>query len=66
MSLNSSMQEISTKFAELNKERLEIEGRVVMLRPYSLNKDLLEERVRLVLGYRHPDEMAIITPAPLL
>ncbi|MCD8497306.1 MAG: septum formation initiator family protein [Alphaproteobacteria bacterium] len=40
----------------LKSKREALERKVVMLRPGSLNKDFLEERVRFMLGYRHPDE----------
>lgn len=37
----------------------ELEERVVMLRPGSIDKDFLEERVRVMLGYMHNGEMMI-------
>lgn len=40
-------------------ERAAIEEKVVMLRPGSINRDLLEERVRHVLGYVRPEERII-------
>ena len=60
MSLNSSIELSSAKLNILSAQKLEIQRKVIMLRPHSLNKDMLEERVRLVLGYRHPDEIAVI------
>lgn len=61
MSLNADIAEISHEYEMLKSERTAIEEKVVMMRPGSINKDLLEERVRLVLGYRHPDERTIVT-----
>lgn len=41
------------------KERQELEERVQDLRPESINRDLLDQQVRL-LGYAHPDEIVIL------
>ncbi|MCD8562614.1 MAG: septum formation initiator family protein [Alphaproteobacteria bacterium] len=54
--------QIADKEAELDvlrAERLKLERKVVMLRPGSINKDFLEERVRFMLGYRHPDDWIV-------
>ncbi|MDP4724705.1 MAG: septum formation initiator family protein [Alphaproteobacteria bacterium] len=39
--------------------REQLERRVYLLRPDSLDVDLLEERARAVLSYAHPDEIVI-------
>lgn len=39
--------------------REQLERRVYLLRPDSLDVDLLEERARAVLNYAHPDEIVI-------
>lgn len=44
----------------LKTEREQIEKRVVMMRPGSIDRDLLEERARHVLGYRHKDELILL------
>lgn len=41
------------------KERTELENRVKMLRPKSIDEDLLDERARAVLGFVHPSEKVI-------
>jgi cell division protein FtsB len=49
--------------SELNdiiKERQALEEKVQDLRPESINRDLLDQQVRLQLGYTHPDEMVIL------
>jgi cell division protein FtsB len=43
----------------ISAERISLEHRVQAMRPGSISKDLLEERVREVLGYRHPDELEL-------
>lgn len=57
--LEKQIETLSQKNDTLLKEKLEIEQKVVMMRPGSLNRDLLEERARLTLGYRHKDELAL-------
>ncbi len=42
-----------------SRKRSEIQNRVNLLSPYSLNWDMLEERVRFILGYSKPDEIII-------
>ncbi len=53
--------------AELAAERQRLEQRVRLLHPNSLDPDMLDERVRLMLNYAHPGEIVIPTgriPAP--
>ena len=38
-----------------------LQNKVQMMRPGSVDKDLLEERVRLALGYRSSDELVILS-----
>ena len=60
MSLNTVISKTQNEYDALRTERETIEEKVVMMRPGSINRDLLEERARLVLGYRHPDEKTIV------
>lgn len=45
-------------------EKQALEHRVSLLRPASLDRDMLEERARLMLGAVHPDELIVPTAAP--
>jgi cell division protein FtsB len=45
---------------ELKSKREDLETKVAMLRPNSINKDLLEERARIVLGFRKTGEMDVL------
>lgn len=45
---------------EILKERKALEEKVQDLRPESINRDLLDQQVRLQLGYTHPDEIVIL------
>lgn len=60
LSVQNTIETQSVALETLKKERAVLERKVVMLRPGSLNRDFLEERVRFVLGYRHPDEWLVI------
>lgn len=43
-------------------EKQTLEHRVALLRPASLDRDMLEERARVMLGAVHPDELIVPTP----
>lgn len=60
MQLNSQIETTSQKLSELQKDRVELEQKVAMMRPGSVDADLLEEQVRLVLGYKHKDEKVLM------
>jgi cell division protein FtsB len=45
-------------------ERQALENRVKLLRPSSLDLDMLDERARLVLGYVKPSEQVILSGKP--
>ena len=60
LSLQSQIEHLSADYKELREERMALENRVKKMRPGSLDRDLLEERVRIVLGYYHPDERIFI------
>lgn len=60
MSLESQMTQASTEFDALQGEREKLEDKVVMMRPGSINKDLLEERIRSVLGYSYENEFILL------
>lgn len=60
LSLGESIVAAQAELEDARKQRENLESQVVMLRPGSINPDLLEERVRLVLGYKSPDEYVIL------
>ncbi len=60
MSLERAMTIATIEHDEVTAERAALEKKVQAMRPGSISRDLLEERVRDVLGYRHPDELEII------
>lgn len=58
--LNHAISEISQDVSALKGERIALEGRVVRLRPASMDRDFLEERIHSVLGLYRPDEQVIL------
>jgi cell division protein FtsB len=60
LALQNQVHGDEQKLSELQQQRQELESRVVMLRPSTLNKDFAEERAREVLGYKKANEMIIL------
>jgi cell division protein FtsB len=61
LTLGSSVESMSQKNDILQRERLLLEQKVSMMRPENINRDLLEERVRVVLGYNLGDELVVVS-----
>jgi cell division protein FtsB len=60
MSLENQMTQVSQEYASVTQARDKLESKVVMMRPGTINKDLLEERIRSVLGYRYENEIVLL------
>lgn len=60
MKLERKTDEIAAVYEGLHTQRVVLEDRVVKLRPASIDRDMLEERVRYVLGYYRPGETVIL------
>ena len=58
--VNHTIETMSLEGDTLHTQRVALGDRVKMLRPGSINKDLLEERVRLMLGYSDSDEVVLV------
>jgi cell division protein FtsB len=61
ISLERQISSTQEDYQQLSTDRKTLEERVVMMRPGSINRDLLEERARVVLGYRYQDEKVLPT-----
>lgn len=61
MSLQKEIATLSSYSDNLEGEKLALEKKVKMMRPGSIDKDLLEEQARLVLGYKSSDEITIVS-----
>ena len=60
-STSSQIETLSIKADKLQDERRSLEQKVAMMRPGSVDKDLLEEQVRSTLGYKYNDEYAVLS-----
>lgn len=56
LQLQQQLGQVDTLLQETQAERQALEHRVALLRSDSLDPDMLDERVRAVLGYVGPDE----------
>ena len=58
--INSEVSDAKAIRNSLLKEKTVLQNRVNLLSPKSLDPDMLEERVRVMLGYSKPNETIII------
>jgi cell division protein FtsB len=64
LSLQQRVEEAEAELAEISAERRQFEHRVHLLRPDSLDPDLLEERARIMLNYGREGEIVIFDEPP--
>ena len=60
VSLNYQISSTEKQYETAAAERAALEQKVVMMRPGSVNRDLLEEQSRKVLGFHYKDEKVLI------
>lgn len=60
LSLNNEIATMSLEYDTKKAERIALEKKVVMMRPGTLDKDLLEERAKAVLGYKNKGEFVVL------
>lgn len=60
MSLSHSLESSSSELDMIRAERIGLEHKVALLRPDSLDLDLLDEQARSVLVYGAPDEEILL------
>lgn len=58
--LQQELKQATAVESELAAQRAELEHRVKLLRPDSLDPDMLEERARKVLNYAREDEVVVL------
>jgi len=64
--LNQDLAEAKDQLDGARAERQRIEKRVTLLRPESLDPDMLDERVRWTLGYVGPREVVVLQSARMM
>jgi len=57
--LNAQLEKIEMALLKSNAERIILSGRVRLLRPEFLDRDMLDEQARYNLGLAHPDDLVI-------
>lgn len=60
--LKAELSQAEATLDALQAERQLLEHRVGLLSPAAIDPDLLEERVRVMLNYAHPDEVIYFYP----
>ena len=60
LALQDRVETLQGELKEVRGERERLERRVALLRPESLDPDLLDERARATLGYADPNEIIIL------
>ncbi|WP_439814497.1 FtsB family cell division protein [Zavarzinia sp. CC-PAN008] len=61
--VTDEIRDLKTELAGLKAEHDELEHRALLMRPESIDPDLLDERARDTLGYIASDEV-VISPRP--
>lgn len=59
--LSQQVQDAQMEYEKLDAKRADLARRVHLMHPESLDRDLLDERVRVMLGYVGKDDMVIGT-----
>ena len=62
MRLENQVDTAQDSLASLKKEHKELDHRVHLMRPESLDPDLLDEESRKALNYSKPNEIVILAP----
>ena len=62
--IGQQLAESKRSLATMTAERQEIEHRVALLSPTSIDPDLLDERARLMLNVAEPDDRLVIIKTP--
>ena len=57
--LRFEIEQTNAELARVTAEKQALENRVALLRPQSLDRDMLEERARLMLGVVRADDLVI-------
>jgi len=60
--LQNEVAKAEETLSKLRQERQALEHRVQLMRPESLDPDLLDEQARKELNYSKPNEIVILTP----
>ena len=62
--LDHEVAQLTGELAALKTERATLERRVALLRPESIDADMLDERARALLDYSDPRELILLRSQP--
>jgi cell division protein FtsB len=54
--------QLAAELAEIREDRAALEARVELMRPESLDPDMIDERARQALNLAHPQDIVIFLP----
>ena len=60
--LNANLERTEIALRESDEVQQVLARRVGLLRPEHLDRDMLDEQARQILGLAHPDDIVIYTP----
>ena len=63
--LADEVAQLEQEFDGLKKRRTLLEQKVSLVRPESLDPDMLDERARIILNLAHPNDITIMRPTRL-
>ncbi len=63
--LADEVAQLERKFDDLKQRRAALEQKVSLVRPESLDPDMLDERARIILNMAHPNDITILRPTRL-
>lgn len=62
--LRQQMEAVEVELASIAQERALLEHKISLMRPESIDLDMLDEQTRQVLAFAQPDEFVIIPETP--
>lgn len=63
--LTDEVSQLELKLKTLQQRRGALEHKVSLVRPESLDPDMLDERARIILNLAHPNDITILRPTRL-
>jgi len=63
--LADQVAQLERKLGKLDLQRIQLEHKVSLVRPESLDPDMLDERARVILNLAHPNDITILRPTRL-
>lgn len=64
LKMRERVQDAEARYAEISQEQTYWEQRVRLLHPASIDPDMLDERVRVMLGYARADDLIVLLNTP--